>query len=273
MAEQGIAMVSRLRNEGRETEVIANWSKDTLVHKFARWAAHGMFYDETGGPYTEMFVPSDEIGQWRPVRYMSVTVALRHYGIGDDSFEVPPSHGEMIRVDHNVSAWQESHRVADACFEHFAEELMVSGPYEQLLDQLADEVFHTVFTNRALLYGLNWIASCIVSELSAEACAQTPEVARLFRVRGEGKLKRTSPPTWAQKAVFYRDRGRCTYCRTDLSGVYDSLSTHNFDHMIPLAVGGLNDITNLQLLCRDCNAAKSDKSLDTGETYCRWFPQ
>ncbi len=150
MAEQGIAMASRLRNEGRETEVIANWSKDTLVHKLARWAAHEMFYDETGGPYTEMVVPSDEIGQWRPVRYMSVTVALRHYGIGDDSFEVPPSDGEMVRVDHNVSAWQESHKVADACFEYFAEELMMSRSYDQLLGQLADEVFHTVFTNRAL---------------------------------------------------------------------------------------------------------------------------
>ncbi len=55
--------------------------------------------------------------------------------------------------------------------------------------------------------------------------------------------------------------------------MYDSLSTHNFDHMIPLAVGGLNDITNLQLLCRECNAAKSDQCLDAGETYRRWFPQ
>lgn len=273
MAEQGIAMVARLRDEGRDTELIANWSKDTLVHKFARWAAHEMFYDETEGPYAEMVVPGDEPGQRRPVRYMSVSVALRHYGLEDDPFEVPPRDGEIVRIGHNVSTWRESHKVADACFEYFTEDLMWSQPYEELLDQLADEVFHAVFTNRALLYGLNWIASCIVSELSAEACAEIPEVAQLFRVRGEGKLKRTSPPPWAQKAVFHRDRGRCTYCRTDLTGVYDSLGSLNFDHMIPLAVGGLNDITNLQLLCRACNGEKSDKPLDPGETYRRWFPQ
>lgn len=266
-------MVARIHDEGRDTELIANWPKDTLVHKFARWAAHEMFYDEIEGPYAERAVLGDEPGQWRPVRYMSATVALRHYAIDNHRFEVPPRDGEMVRDGNNQSVWRESNKVPDACFDYFTEDLMLSKPYELLLDQLADEVFHAVFANRALLYGLNWIASCIVSELSAEACAETPEVAQLFRVRRDGILTRKKPPKWARKAVFHRDRGRCTYCRTDLTGVYDSLSKHNFDHMIPLAAGGLNDITNLQLLCAGCNGTKSNKFLDAGDAYRRWFPQ
>ncbi|MBF6399455.1 HNH endonuclease [Nocardia cyriacigeorgica] len=273
MAEQGLAMVAQFRDEERETEMIANWSKDTLVHKCARWAAHEMFYDETSGPYVRVDIVGDEPGELCSYRYLSVTMALQHYEIEHDVFVVPSPDGEVVRVGGNLSEWQESDKVANSCYEYFSGDLMWSEPYQQLLDQLADEVFHTVFANRALLYGLNWIASRLVSNLSAEKCAETPEVARLFRARGAGKLKRTTPPAWARKAVFHRDRGRCTYCRTDLTGVYDSLGSPNFDHMIPLAIGGLNDVTNLQLLCWDCNGAKSDKPLDASENYRRWFPQ
>ncbi|WP_280315930.1 HNH endonuclease [Nocardia abscessus] len=268
-AEDNLATASQLDDEGLATELITNWSKDTLVHKFARWAAHEMFYEETGGPYAPMMTLGDEPGQWRPFRYLSVTTALNHYRIEHEVFEVPPSDGESIQVGEKRWEWQESDKVANECDRYFTEELMLSEPYERLLDQLADEVFHTVFSNRALLYGLNWIASSIVSDLDAEMCSETPEVAKLFR--RAGKLKRSRPPKWAQKAIFHRDNGRCTYCRTDLTGVWDSLSSANFDHMIPLANGGLNDVTNLQLLCGNCNGAKSDKSLNAGENYRRWF--
>ncbi|MCV9371074.1 HNH endonuclease [Bacillus paralicheniformis] len=39
--------------------------------------------------------------------------------------------------------------------------------------------------------------------------------------------------------------------------------TYNIDHIIPQASGGTDDIDNLQLLCRPCNAAKS--ALNTEE--------
>lgn len=270
MAEDNLATASRLNDEGLATELIANWSKDTVVHKFARWAAHDMFYEETSGPYAPMMAPGDEPGQWRAFRYLSVTTALNHYRIEHQVFEVPPPDGESVQVGAKRWDWRESDKVADECYTYFTEELMLSKSYDRLLDQLADEVFHTVFSNRALLYRLNCIASFIVSDLDAEMCNETPDVAKLFRC--SGKLKRSSPPKWAQKAVFHRDNGRCTYCRTDLTGIWDSLGSPNFDHMIPLANGGLNDITNLQLLCGDCNGTKSDKPVDAGDNYRRWFP-
>lgn len=45
--------------------------------------------------------------------------------------------------------------------------------------------------------------------------------------------------------------GQCADCRAK-----DYLE---FDHIIPVAKGGSNDESNVQLLCRRCNLAKSDK--------------
>lgn len=39
-----------------------------------------------------------------------------------------------------------------------------------------------------------------------------------------------------------------------------------FDHIIPLAMGGTDDVNNLQILCRKCNRGKRDryKGVDYG---------
>lgn len=44
-----------------------------------------------------------------------------------------------------------------------------------------------------------------------------------------------------------------------------------FDHIVPLAAGGLNDVTNLQLLCRACNREKSADRLRPSAEYRRWY--
>jgi hypothetical protein len=49
-------------------------------------------------------------------------------------------------------------------------------------------------------------------------------------------------------AVFARDGGRCAGCGSDFELQYD--------HVIPLALGGGSGVDNLQLLCADCNRRK-----------------
>lgn len=49
-----------------------------------------------------------------------------------------------------------------------------------------------------------------------------------------------------------RDGFHCAICMSSESDL-------QIDHVIPVAQGGDNDLDNLQLLCRSCNAAKSDR--------------
>jgi 5-methylcytosine-specific restriction endonuclease McrA len=67
------------------------------------------------------------------------------------------------------------------------------------------------------------------------------------------KTPRIPIPLEVRKYVFERDRYQCKSCgKTDLE-------THlTIDHIIPLARGGQNDISNLQTLCHTCNRQKHD---------------
>jgi 5-methylcytosine-specific restriction endonuclease McrA len=50
--------------------------------------------------------------------------------------------------------------------------------------------------------------------------------------------------------VYERDGGRCVEC--------DSTFDLQYDHVLPVALGGATTVENLQLLCADCNRQKSD---------------
>jgi 5-methylcytosine-specific restriction endonuclease McrA len=60
--------------------------------------------------------------------------------------------------------------------------------------------------------------------------------------------RREPIPRETRLAVWRRDGGRCAECGSDFDLQYD--------HLIPLAMGGATSERNLQLLCADCNRAK-----------------
>ncbi|MGN6603027.1 MAG: HNH endonuclease [Ginsengibacter sp.] len=86
-----------------------------------------------------------------------------------------------------------------------------------------------------------------------------------------GTLKRVRIPEWCKKAVFFRDRGHCCICNKDLSGSLSINNKKHYDHVVPLAQGGLNDIANIQLLCDSCNAGKGGRGIETSNWYERWY--
>jgi 5-methylcytosine-specific restriction endonuclease McrA len=60
--------------------------------------------------------------------------------------------------------------------------------------------------------------------------------------------RRAPLPRDVRLAVWRRDGGRCRECGNGFDLQYD--------HVIPLALGGATGVENLQLLCGDCNRAK-----------------
>jgi hypothetical protein len=61
-----------------------------------------------------------------------------------------------------------------------------------------------------------------------------------------------SIPQDVKIAVAVRDQGLCQHCGT-------SAGPMEYDHVIPYSLGGDNSVENIQLLCRRCNASKSNR--------------
>ncbi len=61
--------------------------------------------------------------------------------------------------------------------------------------------------------------------------------------------QRQAVPREMRRAVFERDGGKCVACGSSFDLQYD--------HVIPVALGGATTVENLQLLCGQCNREKS----------------
>lgn len=146
-------------------------------------------------------------------------------------------------------------------------ELMLSGQFEELVTHLANEVFFLLFPNRSLVARLNAYVAGIVSLI----CVEDLEEEQLQLLCKDGVPARASIPSWVRRAVFFRDRGRCACCSKDLSGIVSLDAIEHFDHIIPLALGGINDVTNIQLLCEACNLSKGKKALPVSNLYEPWY--
>jgi 5-methylcytosine-specific restriction endonuclease McrA len=84
--------------------------------------------------------------------------------------------------------------------------------------------------------------------------AQKLDRAHMLLNIDEGKTarprgRREPIPREVRRAVFERDEGKCTECGSTFDLQYD--------HVIPVALGGATTVDNLQLLCAVCNREKS----------------
>ena len=152
--------------------------------------------------------------------------------------------------------------------EKYHEDLHLSGTLEELYEKLANEVFYLMFNNRGTLLSFNAIVARYVSEIHYSDLDED-EIKRLFK--RSGFLKRARIPEWCKKAVFFRDRGRCAMCGKDLSGLFSVKLKKHYDHIVPLALGGLNDVSNIQLLCSGCNNKKNKHEISSSNLYEFWY--
>lgn len=115
-------------------------------------------------------------------------------------------------------------------------------------------VFHLLFSDRNLLFKFQQRVAIYVRTLQAR---QHPQF-----LRCDGVVQRlTYLPAWLQRAVYFRDQGRCQLCCCEISGLNSPNILVHLDHMVPLAAGGSNDPTNFQLTCGSCNTSKGKQVL------------
>ncbi len=129
-----------------------------------------------------------------------------------------------------------------------------------LWEQVADEVFQLLLRNRWFLLQFNKG----LAEFLGSGAVQLPP--KIFEKTGY--IKRESYfPTWLRKGIFHRDQGICALCQQDLTSLFHRGAHLHFDHIVPLAAGGVNDPSNLQLLCAGCNLSKSGNRSITSKKY------
>ena len=83
-------------------------------------------------------------------------------------------------------------------------------------------------------------------------------VRELLETAAPAARRTRSIPQDVKIAVAVRDEGLCQHCGT-------SAGPMQYDHVIPYSLGGDNSVENIQLLCRRCNAAKSNRYV--GQRY------
>lgn len=170
-------------------------------------------------------------------------------------------------VPHMTEAEFDKTKEADEDFDneyhsyaYYLSELVKSGTTERV----ADETFQLLFGDREFCKNLNLL---IAEEIQCHGPSNYPQL-----YEDEGKLKRQKYfPVWVEKAVYLRDKGNCAICLTDLSGLIKTGYKDAIDHIVPLNLGGINDITNFQLVCEKCNLAKLGHTVRTSEMYSKYF--
>jgi hypothetical protein len=134
-----------------------------------------------------------------------------------------------------------------------------SDRFHDAVDELTDEVFHVLFNDVGFLQKFNQLCADFIGLSGFGEETKTRS----------GTLKRVAIPIWARRAIFYRDKGECRCCKRSLAALINQLETERYDHIVPLALFGANDVTNLQLLCEPCNLEKSAGNIPVSKLYQR----
>lgn len=69
-----------------------------------------------------------------------------------------------------------------------------------------------------------------------------------------GKTDNTATPPRVKVRIYLECEGRCKKCTRFIDG---AALVAEYDHVVPIILGGENRETNLQLLCNECHSAKT----------------
>lgn len=92
------------------------------------------------------------------------------------------------------------------------------------------------------------------------ACSDAAHNVTRKMAKRAGATKQPGDPLLDRNVIAARDNYRCGLCggRVDMALKHPAPLYGSIDHIVPLAVGGTNDLTNLQLAHLRCNLSKRD---------------
>ncbi|MEO8611766.1 MAG: HNH endonuclease [Chloroflexota bacterium] len=169
---------------------------------------------------------------------------------------------EAYEFETNFMKWTKTTK-ENKTVENYLSYLQDEDILPQLNELVAKEVFHILFSDRKVLRNFGTHASYQILNSAPQFYPN--------KFTDMGYLKRAKIPQWAKDAIFHRDKGRCVQCGSDLTRLINLRNGLHFDHITALAKGGMNDVTNLQLLCETCNLKKSDKTVTMHLNYESWY--
>jgi len=249
--------------DGAYLSFVTPFSRFSALHSFIEFVLQAVLTDDT--EHCNLDVRQDQMNKFKNLPsaladmkpdVLPIEHALRFHGIRHVCF-----------VDWLCETGKTFDQARDDDICEYLDSLRDEGAIDRLLEQAVRETFYVLFGNRHLLMLFNqMLADQMYEAVVAEI---NPDTTRFFE--RDGVLRRVALPEWVRHAVFYRDRGLCSVCARDLSGIVNIWAEDQYDHIVPLAKGGLNDVTNIQLLCGDCNRRKSDGEALTSSRYEDWY--
>lgn len=234
--------------DGKIEYLIKPYSKHSTLHKYIEFCIDRLFY-ESNKDFSEFKIEELEHKQFW------INETLDYHNIEHLSF------WEWYKID------ERDIEFIDDLIYKYLQEIEFSDFYDKLKSQMIDETFFILFLNRKFLRKFNLNISGVFELQNIDDF----NVNTLNLLTSKNRLKRKKVPVWARKAVFYRDRGKCTYCQKDLTGLINIENSYHIDHIVPLNIFGINDVSNLQLLCESCNTSKGSKHSNISKKYEKWY--
>lgn len=227
---------------------VDNFPKYSALHSFCEFAINKLMTEDAEKDIEEIQEKYDELSDLDKPKRLAEAFNYdgQHPGL---SFEVDDLF-RMFEVEHETFYQYLLRNDFEFIIDAYNDFIFLDGDLEDIVLQLSRELFYILFQNRDFLYRFNYYMSTGNSSI----------------------FPRCNIPLWVKRAVRFRDRGRCVCCGKDLSGAFDCEDENavHYDHIVSLHEGGLNDVCNIQLLCRECNLSKSSDSY-TNTTYKDWY--
>lgn len=229
-------------------EIPEKYCRESILLLFCRWTVQSVMEEDMEAELMELKEIVKKISNTEKSNFIEKILNHdMHF-----SFEIERAIKYYCDRNNNFFDWlkDKKYDLLEDAFHDYLFELWISDEYETVVNKIANEMFYILFFNRKFLLDFNHYMSCTHNK----------------------KYDREYIPQWVKRAVYYRDKGRCVLCGRDLSGLVDIVGEKqiHYDHMVPLEKGGINDISNMQLLCSNCNLVKGANST-TGNVYQNWY--